>query len=42
MFGPWVPEFTCFDLKIGFLVKSCKYFTPCKVLESVSGMPTLF
>ena len=27
MFGPWAPEFTVFDLKIGFLAKSV-YMSP--------------
>ena len=25
---PWLPELAIFDLKIGFLIKNCIYFTP--------------
>ena len=27
-FWPWLPELTIFDLKFGFLIKNCIYFTP--------------
>ena len=28
MFGLWAPDFLTFDLKNGFLIKNCIYFTP--------------
>ena len=41
MFGLWTLELLIFDLKIGFLVKSCIDFTP-SMYARPKGMPTLF